>query len=418
MANWFTKLFKHGKNKDPAVGIEEYPEYSSYADIPSFDINPDGTFKFDKYLQSEIYSLTIARTCIHKIATEVSKATPQLAKPNKRLDYFICKYPNQYQSSSQFLYQLATILLTDNNCYIIPIFDEYGKVGGLWLSDVHNAQIVQIKGELWLEYDMHDGKKQYCQYSKVGHLKRMQYTKPFSGESNYPFNKIGVLYEKAMDSAMTSLDSNDDKVKWLGQLNAALGTTEQIAEQRKNLAEANRGNEDIYMVDGRFIKFEQIKKQFNLLKAEDMETIQKEACNYWGVSENVLQNKYSESEWYAFYQSAVEPLLLQIGQAMTRIVYSVNQIIDGNEISLNSLQYSSVKSRIEVAFGVYDRGMASMNDSLAILNLPPLPGEDGEKRYIRGEYYQEGAGKETVNGTEKEPGRPTESEDGEQENRE
>lgn len=66
--------------------------------------------------------------------------------------------------------------------------------------------------------------------------------------------------------------------------------------------------------------------------------------------------------------------------------------MDGNavEMASNRLQYASIKSRIDVAFGTYDRGMATMDSSLDILNLPPLPNGEGAHRYIRGEYRQEG----------------------------
>ena len=123
--------------------------------------------------------------------------------------------------------------------------------------------------------------------------------------------------------------------------------------------------------------------------------MQSAAHYYWGFSESIMQNRYSEAEWYAFYQSKIQPILIQIAQGLTKVVYTRNQIINGNEISLDRLQYSSVKDRIEVAFGTYDRGMTTMDDSLDILNLPPLPNGEGQKRYIRGEYYQEGTNGKT-----------------------
>lgn len=416
--SWFTKLFGHGKNKDPAKGIEEAPEYGADTGAYSaLDINPDGTLNVSSLFQEvETYSLQLARESIHKIASEVAKARPRLSVKNARLDYYICRYPNQYQTSSQFLYQLATLLLVDNNVYIVPIYDEYARLSGLWLASVSDAEIVQINGELWLQYDMHDGTKQVCQYSRCGHLKRMQYRKPFSGESNRPYGKIGSLYEDAINSARDSLRSNMAQTQWIAQLNQQLATAEQVNEQKHYLKDSNKSGGNTYVIDNRWSRFEQLKKQFNLLKAEDLDFIEKESYNYWGVSEAVLQNRYNETEWYAFYQSAIEPILIQIGEVLTKIVYSPRQVQNGNEIKLNTLQYSSIKSRIDVAFGIYDRGMATLNDSLNILNLPPLPEDEGNKRYIRGEYYQEGVRREehNANRDETEPSSSDESGQSEQ----
>ncbi len=32
--------------------------------------------------------------------------------------------------------------------------------------------------------------------------------------------------------------------------------------------------------------------------------------SYFGVNENIVQNKYDEDEWIAFYESEVEPILI------------------------------------------------------------------------------------------------------------
>lgn len=201
---------------------------------------------------------------------------------------------------------------------------------------------------------------------------------------------MGHLYDRNLDRSLASV--NDSALQWMGRLNATLATEEDIAEQQKIFNKANfkKNRSGIMVYDSRFDKVEQVKRVFNLLSADDIKTMQSAAHDYWGVSESIMQNSYSEAEWYAFYQSKIQPILIQIAQGLTKVVYTRNQIINGNEISLDRLQYSSVKDRIEVAFGTYDRGMTTMDDSLDILNLPPLPNGEGKKRYIRGEYYQEG----------------------------
>ena len=60
------------------------------------------------------------------------------------------------------------------------------------------------------------------------------------------------------------------------------------------------------------------------------------AYSYWGVSEKLMQNTYSEDEWNGFYQSAIEPLLIQIEEVLTRVVYTRGQIMDGNKLEMAS----------------------------------------------------------------------------------
>lgn len=428
MPKWIPKLFRHSKNKDPAkfVGAESPSTGYGYR---ALGINPDGTLKdfaTQKYKQCELYSLTLARTCINKIATEVSKAVPKLNKPNARVEYVVSKFPNEIETASQFLYHLCTLLLTDNNAYIIPIYNNQGRgdyVDGLFVAGQNEVEIVDVHGELWLLMDMGDGNKQAVQYSKCAHLKRMQYQDKLYGENNDIFKKMGYLYEEQLQRSLNSLANNDMSLRWIAKLNATVLDMDDIEAQQDIFQSLNfmSDNRSVMMYDDRFASIEQVKKQYDLLSADDIKVMQTSAYNYWGVSEAVLQNRYSESEWYAFYQSAVEPILVQIGEGLTKVMYSRSQIIYGEQgIKLNSLQYSSVKSRIDVAFGAYDRGMTTLDDSLGILNLPPLPDGQGNKRYIRGEYYEEGREdrREEDDGNQKKSDNEPQPESGAEANRE
>lgn len=405
--SWISKLFK-SKNKDPAKFVkQEVQPLPNSSGFFVLGMNEDGTLQIDlnEYTQAKLYDMYLARSHINRIATEISKTIPQLALPNKRIEYYVAKYPNPYQTCSQFLYQLATILLTDNNVFVIPLFDQYGIIDGLWPASAKDASVVQIDNDLWLKYTLPDGVQSLVEYEKCAHLKLMQYTNPLGGENNDPFKQLGYLYDRNLKRSTSKV--NDSSIQWIGRLNTILGTEEDIEEQRESFERANfkNKNKSLLVYDSRFDKLDQVTKIFNLLSAEDMATMQNAAHDYWGISESIMQNKYSESEWYAFYQSRIQPILIQIAQALTKVVYSKSQIMNGNEIRLDKLQYSSVKDRIDIAFGTYDRGMTMMDDALDILNLPPLPNGEGQKRYIRGEYYQENAtGKEKLRSDQREAG--------------
>lgn len=386
---WLSNLFKN-RNKDPAL-VKGEVQVDNSPGIWAFGVNDDGTLQINEWMQADIYNLSLARTCIHRIATEISKAEPELAIPNARVGYYVSKYPNQYQSVSQFLYQLATILLTDNNAYIIPIYDRTGIITGLWCTSVQDTSVIDIDGQLWIRYSLPDGKNAMVEYTNCAHLKRMQYHNPLSGESNEPFKKIGYLYEQNLKRSLASVNDSEASIQWIGKLNTTLVDGEQAAEERDQFTKLNfTGNRtSLLLYDSRYEKLDQVKKVFNLLQPDDIKVMQTAAYNYWGVSEAILQNKYTDSDWYAFYQSAIEPLLKQIGEGITKVIYSKNQIMNGNFVRLDKLQYSSIQSRIDVAFGTYDRGMTTMDSALDILNLPPIGGDEGKKRYIRGEYYLE-----------------------------
>lgn len=399
--SWLGSLFKR-KPREP-VGTESVPAGTGY-EIPDFIFNylKDGTLEYsqgNRYMSSDTYNMLLARACIDKIATECSKAEPMLLKPNRRIEYFATKYPNDYETVSQFIARAVTCLLIDNNAYIIPILDKYDRTSGLWVADSRSAQVVEIDGKLWLKYSMNTGipneDKYIIEYERVGHLKRMQGRSLLMGEDNSPFKKLGSLYEMSMDKSLGALEANDSPLRWLGQINVPILEDEDLKEEQKRMQSLNlAGNKTgLFIYDSRYQKLEQIKTEMKLMSPDDLKEMQKMACQYWGVSEAILQNKYTEDEWNGFYQSRIEPILIQIAQVLTRVIYTPGQIMDGNgiEMSPNRLQYASIKSRVDVAFGTYDRGMATMDSALDILNLPPLPNGEGNQRYIRGEYRAEGS---------------------------
>lgn len=118
---------------------------------------------------------------------------------------------------------------------------------------------------------------------------------------------------------------------------------------------------------------------------------------YWGINEDILQNKYSEDTWNAFYESAIEPFYIQVQEVITKLLYSIEEIKNGKGIRLTSdrLQYASNTTKIQVAKEFVDRGLLTLDQGLNILNLPPLPDGQGNVRVIRAEYIDANAvGKE------------------------
>jgi hypothetical protein len=357
-----------------------------------------------KYSFVDLYKLTLARECINKIATECSKARPELRNPNRKINYIVAKYPNEYQTCSQFLYQLVTMLMVDNNAFIIPIYDEKGNVSGLWPASKDDVTVGEIDGRLWVIYHLEDGTEYPVEYAKCGHLKQMQYRHKIFGDDNGPFKKAAELYEENLDKTINAVIDGSQPIRWKGKLNVPVNSMADLKEQQKWLYNINViGNKTgIFVYDGRFESLEEVTKDYKLINAEDMDQIKKDAYEYWGVSSDILQNKYTEDTWNGFYQSRIEPVLDQIGEVLTKILYSRRAIIYNDDevlLTSNKLQYASIKTRKDIAFGIVDRGMGDLNHGLEILNLPPLPDEQGKYRFIRGEY-KDPEGKEVVYGRE------------------
>ena len=139
----------------------------------------------------------------------------------------------------------------------------------------------------------------------------------------------------------------------------------------------------------------QIDSKSFVVDAEQMRLINENVYNYFGVNEAILQNKFNEEQFNAWYEGKFEPFIVQLGLALTNMTFTDHEIAFGNEImfSANRLQYASTNSKLLVSQQLFDRGILSQNDVCDIWQLPHIEG--GDKRYIRGEYKPNGAKDDT-----------------------
>ena len=125
-----------------------------------------------------------------------------------------------------------------------------------------------------------------------------------------------------------------------------------------------------------------------VVDAEQMKQIKDEVFDYYGVNDDILQNKYNPETWAAFYEAVIEPFAIQFSEVMTRMLFTFREQSQGNRVTAtaNRLQYMSNADKLNVSSQLLDRGIMSINDVRDIWNLPPVDG--GDSRIIRGEYYE------------------------------
>ena len=126
--------------------------------------------------------------------------------------------------------------------------------------------------------------------------------------------------------------------------------------------------------------------------------------NYFGVNEDILQNKAFGDSWSAFYEGAIEPFAIQFSETMSKALFTERERAQGTTLiaTANRLQYMSNQDKLDVSSQLLDRGVFSINEVREMWNLPLI--ENGDNRVIRGEYY-----------SADEKLTPTEANDGDQE---
>lgn len=339
-----------------------------------------------------IYEMGLTRSAINSIAMHCSKLNPVINGnyKHKKLSKLLQTKPNYLMTTQQFLLKLFTILACENNAFIVPIYSDYTatEMVGLYPVRSSGARIITEDAEEYLVYKINQ-EEYIIEYSRVGHLRNHFYTKEFVGESNDALSPTMDLLNTQNEGIKAGI-KNSASIRFLARLTNTI-LPEHLKKERKVLTEANLSTENnggIMIFDNKYADVKEINSTPFIVDAEQMNIIETNVFNYFHISEKIIQNCANEDEWNAFYEGAIEPFAIQLGQVLTNMLMVDKDIEKGYGVTFESsrLQFASNKTKLEFVTQMFDRGQITTNQALAVFNLPPV--ENGDKRYIRKEYTE------------------------------
>ena len=337
-----------------------------------------------------IYESEIVRAAIDARARHISKLKIEtIGTANKSLQTKLNQGPNQWQTWSQLLYRTSTILDINNTAFIVPVFDDKMVITGVFPVLPRKCDLVEFHGEVWLRYEFSSGQIGAVELRKCAILTRHQYQSDFFGDTNYPLNETMQLIH-IQNQGIEEAVKNTSTFRFMAQL-GNFAKPEDLAKERERFTKENLSTESdaggFLLFPNTYKDIKQIDVKPYTVDADQMEQIRENVFNYFGVNEDILQNKAFGDSWSAFYEGAVEPFAVQLSETMTKALFSERERAQGSEImaTANRLQYLSNTDKLNVSSQLLDRGIFSINDVRDIWNLPHVEG--GDERIIRGEYY-------------------------------
>lgn len=340
--------------------------------------------------EGSIYESELIRASINARATHISKLKVDVlgsARPSLRVK--LQKGPNSFQTWSQFLYRLSTILDVHNTAFIVPVYDEYGEPSGIFCPLPSKCEVVQYGKTPYLRYKFRDGNTAAIEYEFCGVMTKFQYKDDVFGESNRALLPTLDLISIENQGIQEATKSSAAYRFWAKVNNFT--KTEDLAKERKRFTEENFSKESkgggMLLFPNTYTDIHQIEAKPWVINPQQMKEIRENVYDYFGVNDEVLKNKAFGDAWTAFYEGAIEPFAVQFSEVMTRMLFTFREQGNGNKVvaSSNRLQYLSNNEKLNVSSQMLDRGIFSINDVREIWNLPPVEG--GDARIIRGEYY-------------------------------
>ncbi|MBQ2211627.1 MAG: phage portal protein [Ruminococcus sp.] len=339
----------------------------------------------------EIYESLIVRAAIDARARHISKLKVETyGTANKPLQEKMRLAPNQFQTWSQFLYRVSSILDVYSNAAIVPVFDDNMTITGYFPVLPTKCEVTEYKGEPWLRYKFSDGQIGAVEFKKCAILTKYQLKNDFFGEKNNALDdtmKLLHIQSKGIEEAV----KNTATIKFMAQV-TNFTKPEDLAEERKRFTAKNLSSDtgEFLLFPSTYKDIKQVDVKPYTVDAEQLKLIYSNVNNYYGVNEKILQNAATGDEWSAFYEGAIEPFAIQFSETMTKAAYSERERAQGSGIiaTANRLQYLTNKDKLDISANMLDRGVMSINEIRDIWNLAPVDG--GDERIIRGEYYNAG----------------------------
>lgn len=337
-----------------------------------------------------VYEMDLTRTAVNSFATHCSKLKPEITgSAYKQLERTLQFKPNYFMDTVKFIKRVATIVAVEHTAFIVPIEDELGGLCGWYPLRAQRCEVVEAAGQVYLRYLFANGEHAAIEFEKVGIMTDFEYSDDLFGEDNSTLKPTMQLIHTQNEGIINAV-KNSANIRFLAKI-ANMLKPEDIQKERERFTEENLSADNksgMIIYDNKFSELKQVESKPYMPNAMQMQQIQDNVCTHFGTNMDILQNKFNEETWNAYYEGKIEPFAIQLSLVMSNMTYTQRQIACGNAItfSANRLQYASNTTKLQVSTQLFDRALLNRNGVMDIWNMAHV--ENGEKYYIRKEYTE------------------------------
>ena len=337
-----------------------------------------------------VYEMDLTRVAINSFATHCSKLKPEITgSAYKHLERVLQFKPNYFMDTTKFIKRLATILAVELTAFIVPIEDKYGNLCGWYPLRAQRCEVVEAAGRVYLRYLFANGEHGAIEFEKVGIMTDFEYNDDLFGEPNDTLKPTMQLLHTQNEGIVNAV-KNSASIRFLAKV-ANMLKPEDIKKERERFTEENLSADNksgMIIYDNKFSELKQIESKPYTPNALQMQQIQDSVCTHFGTNMDILQNKFNEETWNAYYEGKIEPFAIQLSLVMSNMTFTQRELAHGNAItfSANRLQYASNATKLQVSTQLFDRALLNRNGVMDIWNMAHV--EDGDKYYIRKEYTE------------------------------
>lgn len=293
---------------------------------------------------------------------------------------FLLEEPNEIMSMQMLLEKMANQLELNGNAFALIIRDSNGLPAAIYPIVANQVEMVKSdQGILLIRFSSVNGKIYLFKYSDVIHLRKDYNNNEYFGDSLAP--SLAPLMEivTTTDQGIVKAIKNSNVIRWLLKFNQVL-RPEDIEKNTKafvkSFLDTESDNTGAAGIDSK-TDAQQVDPKDYVPNEKQMQATTERIYSLFNTNDKIVQSKYSENEWISYYESQVEPVLMQLTSQFTIKIFSRRERGFGNSIMFESsaLTFASMKTKLGLV-ALVDRGVLSRNEMRGYFNLAPVDGGD------------------------------------------
>ena len=367
--------------------------------INAISISNGTTPLYSQYGQ-DVFASDVVMQAVNCIISEIVKLKPTHIKkngtdisPQNSSIQSVLDYPNELMTTADFIEKVMWNYYFNSNSFIIPRYyiwedEKTGKIKrhyeGLYPVRPSQVDFIQDAADkLYVKFYFANNVQVTLPYSDVIHLRREFSLDDYMGGNSQgqPNNQALDETIKLNESILKSIASN---LKASTKINGIVKIKTFLKDEdlKKSISDFNQ---KLNNVEGGLLpldtstEYVPLDKNIKLIDADTLKFIDEKILRNFGIPLCILTGDYTKEQYEAFYQKTLEPIVIKIGQAFTKTIFTQREKSFGNEIIFypEELAFLNRQQAIEVIKWLGQSGTLYENEKRTILGLKPIKELEG-----------------------------------------
>lgn len=385
--SWFDKIFRRGPKKTIIA-----PTLNGWLPM------------YGQYMDFNVYSSDMVQQVLSCIVNEMKKLRPMHIRNSENFNdpvpvkgniQDILNNPNPLMTTSDFLEKIVWLLLLNSNVFILPIYSTWTdqKTGeerryyeALYPLKPTQVDFLQDEaGNLYVKFYFANGTNTTIPYENVIHIKYKYMLNDFMGGNelgqpdNEAIKQTLQMNEHLLKSIAKAMDASY-QVNGVVKFNTMLDNGDTEAALKELERKLNNSESGFLPLDLK-AEFTPLERKAEIVDADTLKFIDEKILRFWGVPLAILTGDYTKTQYEAFYQKVLEPLIISISQEFTKKIFTTRQRAFGNKVELypKDLIFMTMEQTLSMIEILAPTGALFENEKRVALGLRPMAELEGKR---------------------------------------